>query len=290
MNSRRVIVFTALLCTAALAQAAPNGLVVLLTDFGADSIYVGAIKGSMLTKQPGVRFDVLTNSVPAFDVVSGAYILAEAAPEFPAGTTFCCVVDPGVGTARKRIVVETKSGHYFVGPDNGLLSLVADALGVAAIHELANRSLWRAGEVSQTFQGRDVFGPSAAAIAMGVPLDEVGPKLDGMVKLDVGVAEVNDGAVVGSVIRIDVYGNLVTNIRPADLEEIGLKSGDMIRVDIAGQPYSAPWSSAYADVSEGNRLVIVQSAGAVELATNMRSLAEELGVTSGAPVTLRKAK
>ena len=177
MRSRRTLCVLTLLAALPGWAAAPNGLVVLLTDFGADAVYVGALKGAMYTKFPEIRIDAISNSVPPFDVVAGAHMLAEAANEFPLGTTFCCVVDPGVGTDRKRIVLETKTGHCFVGPDNGLLSLVAHRYGLAELREIANPKLFRQGEMSQTFHGRDVFGPVAAARAGGVARGEVGPEL-----------------------------------------------------------------------------------------------------------------
>ena len=269
---------------------APNGIVVLLTDFGSDSIYVGALKGAMYSKYPEVRVDSLTNAVPAFDVVAGAYMLAEVCAEFPPGTTFCCVVDPGVGTPRKRIAVETKSGHRFVAPDNGLLTLAAEQLGVAEIRELTNKGLWRQGEESHTFHGRDVFGPVAAAVACGVPMAEVGPKLDTLLKLDLPVARVEDNAVHGEVVRSDVYGNLVTNIRPGHMAQIGVKLGDRIEVTVGGAEFTAPMKSAYGEVPEGSRLVVVQSTGAIECATNMRRLADEIAEGPGAAVTMRKAE
>jgi len=268
--------------------AAPNGLVVLLTDFGADSVYVGALKGAMYTKFPEARIDAISNSVPPFDIVAGAYMLAEAANEFPPGTTFCCVVDPGVGTDRKQIVLETKTGHCFVGPDNGLLSLVAQRYGLAELREIANRKLFREGETSQTFHGRDVFGPVAAALARGVALAEVGPELKDLVRLDVPEARVEDGAIHGTVIRSDVYGNLVTNVTREDLEAVGVGLNDMAQVTVGAAGFTAPLKSAYGDVPEGVKLLIVQSTGLVECAVNMGSLTEAIKEGPGAAVAIRK--
>lgn len=270
--------------------AAPNGLVVLLTDYGADSIYVGALKGAMYSKFPEVRIDAITNSVPAFDIVAGAYMLAEACREFPAGTTFCCVVDPGVGTARKRIVLETKAGQVFVGPDNGLLTLVAERDGVAALREAANKALWRAGDVSQTFQGRDVFGPVAAAVARGVPLTEVGPELKDLVRLEFPKARIEGDTAVGTVIRADSYGNLVTNLTPDDLAHVGLKLNDEAEVTVGKTHFTAPLKSTYADVPEGQKVLVVQSTGLIECAVNMRSLAKEVGEGLQAIVKIKKAR
>ena len=282
--------------TAAAANAAPNGLIVLLTDYGMDSIYVGALKGAIYTKFPQARIDSITNAVPPFDITAGAYILAEACKEFPQGATFCCVVDPGVGTSRKRIVLETKQGQVFVGPDNGLLSLVAKRFGVAGVREIANPALWREGPVSQTFQGRDVFGPVAAAIARGTPLSEVGPKINYIVQLALEESRVDGDTIHGTVIRTDDYGNLITNITAADVEKAGLKPNDVVEVVVGKAHFAAPLKSTYADVPEGTKVLVVQSAGCIECAINKGSLANEIKESVGpagvahAPVTLRKSK
>lgn len=290
---RRILPFalalTALSVLPAFGQVAPNGLVILFTDYGADSIYVGALKGAIYSAFPQARIDTITHSVPAFDVLSGACMLAEAAKEFPAGTTFCCVVDPGVGTPRKRIVLETRNGLRFVAPDNGLLTLVADQFGVAAMREATNTALWRPGEVSNTFQGRDIFGPVAAALARGVPLADVGPELAALVRLDIQPPRIEDGVVHGVVTRADPYGNLVTNITPDMLAQLGLKLHDTALVTIGKSEFRAPLKPTYAAVPPGTRLLVVQSSGYVECAVNLGSLAEEIGEGAHAPVTIRQA-
>jgi hypothetical protein len=272
------------------AAVTPNGLIVLLTDYGADSVYVGILKGAIYAKFPQAHIDTLTNSVPAFDVMAGAYLLADSCDEFPRGTTFCCVVDPGVGAARKRIVLETKTGRLFVGPDNGLLSLAARRFGIADLREATKAVLWREGEVSQTFQGRDIFGPVAAALARGVPLAEVGPELKNLVKIEIGESRVEGEVARGQVIRADPYGNLITNITAEDLARISLKKGDSVAVTIGKAHYTAPLKSTYADVPEGKEVILVQSMGYIECAVNRQSLAERIGEGLRAPVLLKKVR
>jgi len=268
---------------------APNGLVVLLTDYGADSIYVGAIKGAIYTKFPAARIDTLTNSVPPYDVIVGAHLLAEGCREFPPGTTFCCVVDPGVGTQRKQIVLETNNGQFFVAPDNGLLSLAAKRNGIASLHEATNKTLWREGVVSTTFQGRDVFGPVAAAVARGVPVSEVGPEIKDMVTLENEESRVEGGVLHGKVIRTDDYGNVVTNISAEDLERIGLRPNDTAEVAIGKARFAAPRKSTYSDVPKGERVLLVQSSGLVEFAINLGALANAIGEGVHAEVSVKKA-
>ncbi|HNR33305.1 MAG TPA: SAM-dependent chlorinase/fluorinase, partial [Candidatus Hydrogenedentes bacterium] len=153
------------LATGVMAFGAPVGRVVLCTDYGVDSVYVGILKGVIYDKFPDARVDSLTNAIPPFDIEAGARILAEGCAVYPPGTVFCCVVDPGVGTSRKGVVLETDTGQVFVAPDNGLLTLVAERDGVRALHEIANAAIWREGALSSTFHGRDIFGPVAATIA-----------------------------------------------------------------------------------------------------------------------------
>jgi hypothetical protein len=274
---------------AASAAVTPNGLVVLLTDYGADSIYVGTLKGAIYAKSPTVRIETLTNSVPPYDILVGAHLLAEGSKEFPSGTTFCCVVDPGVGTGRKAIVLETKNGQFFVGPDNGLLSLVARRDEIASLREAANKALWRQGPLSHTFQGRDIFGPVAAAVASGVPLSEVGPEIKDIVRLQNEESRIEGGIVHGKVVRTDDYGNIVTNIAAEDLERIGLKPNDTAEIMIGKARFVAPRKSTYSDVPKGERVLLVQSSGLVECAINLGTLAGAIGEGVHADVTVKKA-
>ena len=288
MKNRALLLTFVLVSLRVWGEFDPNGLVVLHTDYGADSVYVGVLKGAIYKAFPQARIDAITNSVPPFDILAGAQMLAEAAGEFPAGCVFCCVVDPGVGTSRKRIVLEAKSGHVFVAPDNGLLTLAARRLGVVQIREIANTALWRGGEVSHTFHGRDIFGPVSAALGRGVPLSEIGPPLESMVTLDIREPRIEAGKIVGAVIRSDPYGNLITNITAEHLSKIGLAIGDAAEVQVGAARFSAPWVGAYGAVAEGARLLVVQSSGYVELAVNMRSLAEAIGEGLHARVTISK--
>ncbi len=269
------------------AVAAPNGLVVLLTDYGADSIYVGELKGAIYSEDLETRIDTLTNSVPDFDIVAGAYLLAEGCAAYPKGTTFCCVVDPGVGTERKCVVLETKAGQFFVAPDNGLLGVVAKAQGVARLHEATNRAYWRDGVESATFHGRDIFGPVSACIAVGGAITEAGPKLAEMVEIPVAESRIEDGVAYGVILRSDPYGNLVTNLRKRHLDALSAKPGDRLTIRAGGHEYTAPYVLTYAKVPQGERLVLIQSAGFVELAINQGSLKAALGAEVHQAVSLR---
>lgn len=271
------------------AFATPNGLVALLTDYGADTIYVGVLRGAILSKNTGVRIETVTNSVPNYDIVSGAYLLAEACKQWPAGTTFCCVVDPGVGTPRKSIALETKAGQYFVGPDNGLLALVAQRDGIVSLRELTNTTYFGPNALSSTFHGRDIYGPVSASIAGGAAMEDLGPRLRELVPVDITEAQVEDGAIHGVVMRSDDYGNLVTNIPIALMAKIGLEKGDRVDAIIGEKSLALPFLNTYSDVAHGKPLLCGQSIGMVEAAVNQGSMAALAGAGVHAKVTLRKS-
>ena len=285
---RHALCLLALMLTLSLpAAAASNGMVALLTDYGADTIYVGVLRGAILSKNPDARIETVTNSVPNYDIVAGAYLLAEACKQWPAGTTFCCVVDPGVGTARNSIALETKTGQYFVGPDNGLLALVAQRDGIAALHVASNTKYFGPNALSSTFQGRDIYGPVAASIAGGTTLSDLGPKLDAMVPVDIEEARVEDGAIHGVVVRSDDYGNLVTNIPAELMAKIGVAKGGRVDAQIGDEEMTLPYLNTYADVAKGEPLLCAQSMGMVEAAVNQGSMATLANAGIHAKVILR---
>ena len=272
------------------ALATPNGMVILHTDYGADSVYVGMLKGAIYNRFPEARIDTFTNSIPPFDIALGAQMLEEGAPYYPAGTVFCCVVDPGVGTERRGIVIETESGHYFVAPDNGLLTGVINALGARSIHVIENRAYWRDGRESTTFHGRDIFGPVAASIASGVALAEIGDAIDAeqIFRIEIARSEMRDNIIYGQVMRVDEYGNVVTNVPETQVENLGIGMGDSMFITLGEHAFSVPLVRTYAEVPPGDRLACVQSFNLIELAVNMDSLANQIGAQAHMPLTIRK--
>lgn len=272
----------------AAAEVQPNGLVVLLTDYGTEDFYVGALKGAIYRAFPGARIDSITHEVPAFDIREGAYLLVHAAEEFPPGTTFVGVVDPGVGTARKAIAAETRNGLFFVGPDNGLLTLVFQRFGVKRIHEIQNPAVIRRGARSSTFHGRDIFGPAAGHLAAGFPLSRIGPRLKNWVALPVEEAVREGSQVRGEVQHVDHYGNLLTNIPASLVEQLGLQPGDLVAVTIGQETRQIPLVKTYGDVPEGTLLLTLNSLGVVEIALNMGKAAPALGVAAGTAVRLSR--
>jgi S-adenosylmethionine hydrolase len=268
----------------------PIGLVAVITDFGTTDFYVGAMQGAMYSANPQVRIATITHEVTPFSIAEGSYILAHAAREFPSGTVFLAVVDPGVGTERRPIVVETKDHKLFVAPDNGLLTGVMDAFGVAHAYEITNQSLMRPGKISATFHGRDVYGPVAAHLAGGTRPSEAGPEIAGLVRLPIIKAKRAQKALIGSVIHIDRYGNFITNITGKLAKEAGLEPGAKIYITINDQRLLATFTVTYDDVPRGDWLALINAEEVVEIARNMENAAQTIGAASGAKVRIENLK
>ena len=196
-------------------------LITLLTDFGYDDPFVAIMKGVVSRINPAARFVDLSHNVPPQDVFRGALILRSAAPYFPTGTIHVAVVDPGVGSSRRPLLIEAE-GVSYIGPDNGVLSLALSDKKVTRITELRNQAYFLA-PTSATFHGRDVFAPVAAHLSLGVSAEDFGPALAGYAKLVWPQAVQFDRAVEGEIIYIDGFGNLVTNIAESELGTIAHK-------------------------------------------------------------------
>lgn len=257
-----------------------RSVVALLTDFGTADHYVGTMKGVVLGICPGATLVDITHDVPPQDVVAGAIELAAAFSYFPAGTVFLAVVDPGVGSARRAVAVE--SGDYrFVGPDNGLLTPAIDRGPSRAVVLSATR--YRRAVVSRTFEGRDRFAPAAGWLAAGVPLDELGPPADDLVRLALPQPHEDGEGLVGEVLRVDRFGNLVSNIDEAHLAR--WSAGRAVRV-IAGGTTVEGLVGTYAEVAPGAVCALIGSTGHLEVSVSGGHAAGRLGLGRGARITV----
>lgn len=263
--------------------------VVFLSDFGTADDSVAICKGVMLGIEPRLRVVDLTHDVTPFSILDGARFLAGAAPHYPPGTVFVAVVDPGVGTARKPMVVRTRRGQTFVLPDNGLITLVADRDGIEAARELRDPAFLAGAALSSTFHGRDVFAPAAAHLARGEDWSKVGPIVEQPVRLDVHSARVDTAGLQGEVIALDgPYGNLVTNVDAAMFQELGWRLGDRVPVELGGKALSLPLQRTFGDVAEQQGLMYIDSRDHLAFAINMGDFAKVHGITP--PVPLRIAR
>lgn len=266
----------------------PNGIVTLLTDFGTGGVFAGIMKGVLLRVNPLARLVDLTHEIPPHDVLAGALLLRSAVRYFPAGTVHLAVVDPGVGGTRRALALAAGDA-LLVGPDNGLLSLAANALGISRAHaidiaKLAARK-FSGGPISQTFHGRDVFAPVAAQLSMGVPLASVGPAVENLEELRLPVCRAGARAITGQVIHVDRFGNLITNVALSDLRQLGGFSEDSVYVSIHGERIDGI-VPAYATVPEGALLAIIGSWELLEIAVRNGNAAHRFGVTRGARVRI----
>lgn len=261
----------------------PNGIITLTTDFGTTDSYVGVMKGVILSIAPQARLIDISHEISPQNIQQAAYIVQSFYRYFPPGTIHLVIVDPGVGSARRAIALGAP-GATFVAPDNGVLTYVwrdaIDRHGPAAcpVHELAEPRFWLA-RVSSTFHGRDLFAPTAAHLAGGVPLRAVGPRLPSLTEAELEQpGHGRDGELVGRIIHVDHFGNCITNITPAHLEQAGLNDQVVVRIidqRIAGLRHT------FADGPLGALIALIGSTDRLELAVRNGSAAQTLGVGIG---------
>lgn len=286
---RNLLLFSLILLFSPEAFAGANGLLILLTDFGEKDPYTAILKGVIYSIFPGVKIDSITHNIDQYDIHQGAYILYEAAREFPPGTTFLAMVDPGVGVDRRPIALESLDGKYFIGPDNGLFTYVIKYMGIKGIYHIKNPSLFRENSTSYTFRGRDLFGPVAAHIARGTAISEVGPEIKrGWLLINLKEPHVSQGKALGSIVHIDQFGNLLTNLTSEHLRKLPLELGEEVEVEIEGRSMRLKFVKTYGEMAEGSPLLLIDGQGQVELALNQASLAEALKVKVEAPIVITR--
>jgi S-adenosylmethionine hydrolase len=253
-------------------------VITLLTDFGTADYFVAAVKGVILTSNPLTPIVDITHEIPPQDIEAGAFTLLTCYRDFPKGTIHVAVVDPGVGSARRAIVIRA-GGHYFIGPDNGLFSYVFDNEPEHKIFQITKSKYLREA-ASSTFHGRDVFAPVAAALADGVKASKFGPRIEDAVRLAPLAPVKEDGNITGRIINVDRFGNCVTNFKPSDIPESA-----QVKLRVNGRDVEA-FRQFYADEdgSKNQIFAIWGSAGFLELSVNGGSAAELLGVKLGDPV------
>jgi S-adenosylmethionine hydrolase len=274
----------------AFQAGAAQPVLVLQSDFGLLDGAVASMKGVAVGVSPDLHIHDLTHHIEPFNIWQGALRLVQTAEYWPAGTVFVSVVDPGVGTDRKSVVLRTKSGHYFVTPDNGTLTFVAPRLGIDAVREIdeaVNRR--KNSERSFTFHGRDVYAYTAARLAAGViSFEQVGRELPPhVVAIPHEPARYDDGVVYGNIQTDDGnYGNIWTNIDRATFDRLQVRRGDRVQVRILNGgrevlTLAVPYAATFGDVAIGEPLLYLNSLESVSLAINQKNFAREYGVGSG---------
>ena len=270
--------------------SAQNKIVVFQTDFGLKDGAVSAMKGVAMNVSSDLKLFDLTHEIPPFNIWEAAYRLQQTAQYWPAGTVFVSVVDPGVGTSRKSVVLETKTGYFFVTPDNGTLTLVAQSMGIDALREIDETKNRRPGSgESYTFHGRDVYAYTGARLAAGViKFEEVGPELPNkVVTIDYQQPVFENGIIKGNIPILDIqFGNVWTNIDKTTFIRLDLNYGDSLHVIIFHNKEKVydgvmPYATTFSAVAAGKPLCYLNSLLNVSFALNEQNFSEKYNVHSG---------
>jgi len=213
--------------------------------------------------------------------------MARSVPHFPEGTVHVGVVDPGVGSSRKGIFIKAK-GAWLVGPDNGLIAPAAARLGVEKVYEIANRELLPV-KFSEVFDGRDTFGPTGALLAKGVDPEEIGPEIDEYIRLPMYEPTITEDGIEATIIHVDGFGNMVTNVTHELLDELAVGEGSVFDVEVSGKKFRLPYVRRFSAVPNGELLLLVAGGGYMEFAVNQGNAQDRLGIGKGekARFTLR---
>jgi S-adenosylmethionine hydrolase len=254
--------------------------IVFMTDFGTANDAVAICRAVIFGIAPDVRLTDVTHQVTPFQIEEAARFLAGVTPYYPAGTISLVVVDPGVGTTRKAIVVKSKKGQYFVLPDNGIITPVIERDGLQSAREITNRSWMISDAISSTFHGRDIFSPTAAHLAGGWDFNQAGPEVKELVRLAPKTSVMNERGIDGDVIGLDdPYGSLITDVPGDDFKKLGYNLGDKVTVQIAGKSVVVPYVKTFMGVSVGESLLYIDSRGRVGIAVNQGNYAIKFNVT-----------
>lgn len=257
-------------------------IITLLSDFGLKDPYVAEMKAVILSICPEATIVDISHEISKFDVRMGAFVLASAAPYFPSGTIHVAVVDPGVGTKRRPIIVETNRSFY-VGPDNGLLMLSAKKEEIHHVYNITNRQ-YMLPKVSRTFHGRDIFSCAAAHLAKGVSPPKFGPEVHDYATPRFAKPHLKGDELLGEVLHVDDFGNVVTNISVKDLEKMDVQEGRFLHIKLKDKTLKLKLCSAYGEVPAQSPLAIIGSSDFLEVSVNQGDASKVFRVKTGDPI------
>lgn len=256
-----------------------------MTDFGTANDAVALCKAVILNIAPDARIMDITHQVTPYQIEEGARFLAAVSPYYPSGTVFLAVVDPGVGTSRKAVIIKTKKGQYFVLPDNGLITPVLDRDGLDSAREITNTTWMLTPAVSSTFHGRDIFSPAAAHLAAGWDYTIAGPQVSELVRLNPKTATVEEKGITGQIIGLDdPFGSLISDIQGDDFRALGYAVGDKVALQLNGKPLVLPFGKTFMDVPVGDSLLYQDSRGRIGIAVNQGNYSKKFSIEP--PATL----
>ncbi|VAV85669.1 hypothetical protein MNBD_DELTA01-2025 [hydrothermal vent metagenome] len=261
-------------------------IITLTTDFGRRDPWVGAVKGVILSINPEATIVDISHGISPQKIIEGSFVLSRAYPYYPEGTIHVAVVDPGVGTERRPVLIETER-YFFIGPDNGLFTRVISSEKIKQVIELDNSDYFLK-DVSATFHARDVFAPVAAHLSCGVKPSELGTVMEEPLLIDLPKAEISPDIIRGEVLYIDSFGNLITNIKETDISEM-LGRGD-IDIDVRWRTIHGlveSYTEGELGQNAGNAVALIGSSGFMEIAAYRDNAASALGVSVGEKVDIR---
>lgn len=299
MNFKTLYLILYLLCGVTSFVMSQRKTLVFQSDFGLKDGAVAAMKGVALSESDELRIFDLTHEIPPYNIWEASYRLFQTVAYWPAGTVFVSVVDPGVGSDRKSVVLRTKSGHYIVTPDNGTLTLIAEHLGIEAVREIDEVKNRRSNsEKSYTFHGRDVYAYTGARLAAGViQFSEVGPERPrDVVTIPYQKPVFEKGVVKGTITILDIqYGNVWTNIDQETFAKLNIKAGDILAVEIRNENTSVfsgdvPFVNTFSDVAVGKNLAYLNSLLNFSLGINQDNFSQKYQVFSGPSWTISVRK
>jgi hypothetical protein len=262
------------------AASAPRPTIVFMTDFGTANDAVAICKAVIYGIAPDVRLTDITHQVTPFSIEEGSRFLAGVTPYYPSGTVFLVVVDPGVGTSRKAVIVKSKKGQYFVLPDNGLITPVIERDGLDSAREITNPTWMIQSAVSSTFHGRDIFSPAAAHLAAGWDYHLAGPEVAQLARLTPKSSTTTDRGIEGDIVGLDdPFGSLITDIPGDEFKKLGYSLGDKVMVRINKKPVNLPYVKTFMDVPVGESLLYIDSRGRVGIANNEGNYSKKFGIT-----------
>lgn len=259
--------------------------IVLFTDFGDKDAYVPQVKGAIKSINPKIEILDLAHNNNAYDIETASYLLDKSARFFPAGTIFVAVVDPGVGSGRKSVLVVTKADKIYVGPDNGLFTRIVQREGIKEAREITESKFFLNTSPSSTFHGRDIFAPIAAHLSLDVKPEDVGHILPKLQVFPIDTPTVMGSHITGKIVYIDRFGNVITNINSQHISE--LKPGQLIRVTHKGETHSMPFLKTYADAPDGRLMALLNSDDELEFAIQQKNASNSMNAKIGETIVIK---
>ncbi len=256
-------------------------IITLLSDFGLSDGYVASMKGAILSLSPESRIVDISHLIEKYDIIAGAFTLASVVDYFPEGTVHLAVVDPGVGTGRRGIAISSPECR-FVGPDNGLLIPAALRMGILEVRSISEKI--KVGEVSRTFHGRDIFAPAAAHLARGERFEDIGPRIEDFVMLQLPKPTISKGTIIGQILLRDSFGNLITNIGAEALREIN--AGGQVVIEFNDRKMAIMIRSSYGYGEPGELLATVGGTGFLEISVNQGDASKHTGAGKGTEIRI----